>query len=292
MQTQIACHHLGEFREAARHAATVVSYDARLPHRDRCISIFDPVVGSLAESARNLWITGHLTQAPVESARAVSLGRDVGHPESLAFAWLFNAWIHGYRGDWPACIRSAEAGIATAQDAGAVQTLAWNRCVRGWATAHMGDVDAGCAVLAAAIRSSQSIMGEVAMPQIRAMMAEVLLLRGDVDGAEQWLGDALASGRSHDDRYFAAEVHRLAARCAAARTPGAADAFDYLEDALEIAREQGARTFELRAALLLVGLDAKKGTVAVRRVLKRFPEPAPWPEILAARQTLAASAAT
>ncbi len=291
MQTQIACHHLGEFREAAEHAATVATCEGRLPHRDRCISIFDPVVGSLAESARNLWITGHLAQAPVESARAVSLGRDVGHPESLAFAWLFDAWIHGYRGDWPACIRSADAGIATAQEAGAVQSLAWSRCVRGWATAHTGDVEAGHAELAAAIRSSQSIMGEVAMPQFRAMMAEVRLLRGDVEGAGHWLDDALASGRSHDDRYFAAEVHRLAARCAALQAPDTKRARAYVQNALDIAREQGARTFELRAALALFGLDAASGVVAVREALDHLPEPEPWPEVLAARAALACTVA-
>jgi predicted ATPase len=133
-------------------------------------------------------------------------------------------------------------------------------------------------------------MGEVAMPQFRAMMAEVLLLRGDVDAAERWLEDALAAGRAHDDRYFAAEVHRLAARCAVLRTRDTVRARDHLARALDIARGQGARTFELRAALLLASLDATKGTEAVREVLDHLPEPAPWPEILAARQALTASA--
>jgi DNA-binding winged helix-turn-helix (wHTH) protein/tetratricopeptide (TPR) repeat protein len=284
MQAQIACHHLGEFGAAAQHAAVVHTLAARLPYRERHTSIFDPEVASLAESARNLWITGHLASAPVESARAVALGRDVGHPESLSFAWLFDAWIHGYRHDWPACLQSAEAGITTAEDAGAVQPLAWNRCVRGWALAHTGAVEEGLSQLRAAIGASQAIMGEVAMPQFRAMMAEALLLRGDLLAADEWLEAALAAGQSHDDRYFAAEVYRLAALCAAARD--SASARQRLHEALDIARAQGARTFELRAALSLASLDRPSGTTAVERAMDGFPEPAEWPEVLAARELL------
>jgi len=63
MEAQTACHHLGEFREAAKHATAVLALAPRVPGAERCITILDPVVGSLAESARNLWITGHLTRA-------------------------------------------------------------------------------------------------------------------------------------------------------------------------------------------------------------------------------------
>src|SRR6185295_18286611 len=113
--------------------AGVLALAQRASHRERCISIFDPVVASLAESSRNLWITGYLTRASVDCDAAVALGRELLHPDSLAFAWLFRAWLHGHRRDWTACLAAANTGIAIASEAGSVQTLAWNRCVRGWA---------------------------------------------------------------------------------------------------------------------------------------------------------------
>jgi DNA-binding winged helix-turn-helix (wHTH) protein len=288
LQAQIACHHLGEFHDAAHHADAVRRIGGHLAHRERCISIFDPCVASLAESARNLWITGHLGTCLTESERAVTLGREIGHPESLAFAWLFHAWLHGYRGDWQRCIRSADAGIATASEAGAVQTLAWNQCVHGWASAHVGCVDAGRQELSEGITASQAIMGEVAMPQFRAMMGEVLLLGGDVTGAARWIDEALTSGRSHDDRYVSAEVHRLAARSAALRRESER-ALAFLHTSLAIAREQGARTFELRAALALHELCGAQGTRAIECALDALPEPEPWPEVVVARSILASA---
>jgi len=285
MEAQIACHHLGEFREAEQHTAAVLALAPRVPPTERCISILDPVVGSLAESARNLWITGYLTRALIACDEAVALGRKLGHPDSLAFASVFHGWIHGYRGNWQTTLASVESGIAIAQDAGSVQTLAWNRCVRGWALAHRGDIPAGVTELTAGIESSKAIMGQVALPQFSAMMAEVFLLRGDIALAEEWLTAAADVENANDDRYFSAEIHRLCAICLAAR--GRTDAArTELRKAIDVARSQEARFFELRAALALAGHSPEEGRAAVAVVLASFPEPDPWPEIEAARRML------
>jgi predicted ATPase len=283
MQAQIACHHLGEFGEAAERAAAVQNIAPRVSHAERCITIFDPVVGSLAESARNLWITGYLARALTECDRAVALARELRHPDSLAFAWVFRGWIHGYRSDWPVTLAAVEAGIAIAQQSGSVQTLAWNRCVRGWALAHVGELDAGVSELAAGIEASKAIMGQVALPQFSVMMAEVLLLRKDVAAAEDWLTRAIDVENANEDRYFSAEVHRLSAVCRAARgqTDGARSE---LRKALAVSRAQGARFFELRAAMALTEHDRNEGLPVLCSVLEHFPEPEPWPEIQAAQR--------
>jgi tetratricopeptide (TPR) repeat protein len=282
MQAQIACHHLGEFREAAECAAAVQTMAVRVPHAERCVIVFDPVVASLAESARNLWITGQLSRAYAECDRALALGLELRHPDSLAFAWLFHGWVHGYRGDWRSALASATSGIAIARESGSVQTLAWNRCVRGWALAHLGDMDEGVSELAAGIEASKAIMGQVALPQFSAMMAEVLLLRNDVAAAEEWLARAIAVEDANDDRYFSAEVHRLSAVCLA-RTGQIEAACAELHTALEVSRSQGARFFELRAAVALADYDSAEGREATCAALSSFPEPEPWPEIEAAQ---------
>jgi DNA-binding winged helix-turn-helix (wHTH) protein len=285
MNSQIAAHHLGDFSAAREYATKVMALAGRVPHPDRCIGALDPVVASLAESSRNSWMTGYLARATADSEKAVAIGEELRHPDSLAFARVFHAWVQGYRSDWTSCVASAEAGIKIASDSGSVQTLAWNRCVRGWALAHAGDVEAGRAELAAAIDASRAIMGQVALPQFSAMMAEVLLLRDDVAGAEAWLTGAKDFQRSHEDRNCTAEVHRLSAVCYAHRGRIAA-ARSELHDATVMARSQGAATFELRAALTLSALDIQEGRAAVRRALAAFPEPESWPEIAKAHEIL------
>jgi DNA-binding winged helix-turn-helix (wHTH) protein/tetratricopeptide (TPR) repeat protein len=285
MQAQIACHHLGEFHQAQEHAAAVMVLAGEVPFPDRCISVMEPVVGSLAESARNWWIMGYLVRALADCEAAVALGRELRHPDSLAFAWLFHAWINGYRGEWRTCLGSAQAGAGVARESGSVQTLAWNLCVQGWARAHVGDVEAGEKELAAAIDMSRTIWGQVALPQFIAMMAEVLFLRDDPAAAEEWLKQASEFEQTHDDRYFAAEVRRLSAMCCAKRGR-IADACKGLHEAIDVARSQSASTLELRAALNLAELEPREGREAVCTVLARVPEPEPWPEVEAARRIL------
>ena len=228
---------------------------------------------------------GDFASAVADSEAAVALGRELRHPDSLAFAWVFQAWIHGYRSHWAACLVSAAAGIAIANESGSVQTLAWNQCVHGWALAHAGDVEEGRSELSAAIDVSKRIMGHIALPQFNVMMAEVLLLRGDLAAAEAWLREAREFTRSHDDRYFDAEVRRLLATCRAQR--GELDeATAGLRDAIEVARAQSAATFELRAALSLAQLAPREGRKAVRSAVGRIQEPAGWPEVTAAQDVL------
>jgi hypothetical protein len=96
---------------------------------------------------------------------------------------------------------------------------------------------------------------------------------------------ATAFEESHDDRNFAAEVHRLSAVCHAERGR-LDDACSKLQDAMAVARAQGAATFELRAALKPAEHDSHEGRLALRAVLATFPESAPWPELEAARRVV------
>jgi DNA-binding winged helix-turn-helix (wHTH) protein len=284
MHAQIACHHLGEFDEAQAHSAAAVALVPRTSRAERRIMMFDPIAASLAESSRNLWITGHLARAQADADTAVTIGRELRHPDSLAFALVFHGWLNGQRRDWRTSLASTETGIATASESDSVQTLAWNRCVHGWATAHVGAVDKGLSELLAGIEASAAIMGQIALPQFYAMVAEVLLLDANVNGARQWIDRAVVLMNANADMYFAAEIRRLAAQCAT-QTNDRAGGLEHLSSAVEVARSQGAKLFELRAALDLAELKPAEGRVAILAALEGFPEPEPWPEILRAAGT-------
>jgi DNA-binding winged helix-turn-helix (wHTH) protein len=278
MQSQIACHHLGEFEEADRYMTAIVAAAPNVPVADRLISIYDPVVGSLGESSRNAWITGRFTRAEAHSAEALALAREFGHPDSIAFASIFVAWLRGYRREWDGARATTEAAIAVAVSAGSVQTLAWNRAIRGWAIAHQGDVETGITEMSQAIAASRRISGWVAMPQFSAMIVECLLLRNRVADARRWLDEAHAFMATHRDCYFSAEVHRLTGRCLiASGDPGAAAC--YMREAMTIARSQGAITFELRAAIDLAAQFPDEGRQALQRIIPAFPEPSSWPDL-------------
>ena len=282
MHAQIACHHLGEFDDAQMHSAATVSLIPRTSSAERRIMMFDPVAASLAESSRNRWITGYLARAQIDADAAVAIGRELRHPDSLAFALAFHGWLCGHRRDWTACLSSTAAGIATASESDSVQTLAWNRCVHGWGLAHAGETEKGKSELSAGIEASMAIMGQIALPQFYAMMVDVLLLNGDVQAASDYVARAITLMNANRDLYFAAELHRLAARCDSERGEGSR-AIRHMRTALDIARAQGAKLFELRAALDFADVEPGEGRTAVATALTDFPEPEPWPEVVRAR---------
>ena len=83
-------------------------------------------------------------------------------------------------------------------------------------------------------------MGQVALPQFYAMMAEVLLLERNAPAAKEWIERAITLMNANRDLYYAAELHRLAARCENDRNAAVA----HLTRALDIARSQQAKLFE------------------------------------------------
>jgi predicted ATPase len=102
------------------------------------------------------------------------------------------------------------------------------------------------------------IWGQVGMPQFLAMLAEVLILRGEHERALGELQRILAVNETSSDRYFDAELHRLAAEChLALGQPGAAE--DALQQAIDTACSQEGKTFELRATTALARLWSARG---------------------------------
>ncbi len=270
MWAMIDHHHLGNLLIAQEYADACIPMGTQANQPARLTSIFDPIVATLAESSRNLWMLGDSRESLARTRRALAVAREIRHPDSLSFALLFHGWMHGYRGEWEICLQSTAEAIAFGSEHGLVQTLAWNRCVHGWALAHTGRTSDGLAELQSAIEDSMRIMGHVAMGAFFAMLAEVLIIRGEHARALDEIQRILTANETTRDKYFNAELQRLAAEChLALGEPEAAEAA--LESAIEIARSQRALTFELRATTAWGRLWAERnGTGRARQRLQEI----------------------
>ncbi len=293
MWAMITTHHLGEFRVAQGHAEACIALGTPPNQAARLITIFDPVVGTLAESSRNLWILGDTEGCRDHVGRAIDLAREIRHPESLAFALLFQAWMHGYREEWEASLRSSAEALALCSQYDLVQTLAWNRCAHGWALAHMWNPREGLLELEGAIADTVRIWGQVGLPQFLAMLAEVLALVGEHRRALEDVQRILKANEKTEDRYFDAELRRLAASAhLALGDPDLAETT--LQQAVATARTQSAQTFELRATTSLARLWRGRGETGRARALllplcETLRGAAETPDLLRARQCLAES---
>ena len=105
-------------------------------------------------------------------------------------------------------------------------------------------------------------------PLFLALLAEALALAGKIEEGLAALDDALAKAAVSGERGWGAEIHRLRGELTGRLPyPDPAKAEDSFRTALAIAREQGTRGYELRAATSLARLWREQGRRAEARDL-------------------------
>jgi predicted ATPase len=122
------------------------------------------------------------------------------------------------------------------------------------------------AEIEAGLAAQQSLGARVSLTRNLWLLAEARATAGDLEGALASLGDALDHANRSGERWYDAELHR--SRGAVLRRMGRDDAAaDSLGTALEVARAQGARLWELRGAHDLARLWRDQGRLAEARDL-------------------------
>ena len=165
---------------------------------------------------------------------------------------------------------------------------------RGWIAARAGRRD-GVAELRAGYAICQAIGPGVARMDFLVASADVGLRLGDTRDGLRAIDEALPLVALHEERSMEAELHRMRGELllqAGADAPPTPEATACLEEALEIARQQGARGLELRAALGLSRCWRRTGREDdARRLLAdvcgRFTEGAETADLRAAQALLA-----
>ena len=133
---------------------------------------------------------------------------------------------------------------------------------------------------------------------LKMALAEVEAQAGDPNRAMAILDETLATCERTGHRAFEAELHRARGEMLLRRdstNPAAAE--EALRSAIAVAREQGTRSFELRAALSLAKLCQSTGRpvdayAILAPALEGFAPTPEMPEIAHARALLAALAET
>ena len=165
--------------------------------------------------------------------------------------------------------RQAEALRALAAEQGFEHWVACGTFFRGWAAAARGDGAEGIAQMERGLEAWWSTGANLLAPYFLTLIVETLLFLGQVEPARHRLAEARALVEKSDERWWEAELHRLEGEVllaaeedgpdsgAACRGPAEA----CFRRALEVARRQGARSLELRAALSLhrLGNQGRRG---------------------------------
>ena len=221
-------------------------------------------VSCLTRMAAPLWYLGYPEQALEKSREALALARKQPHTFSLAYALAFVAVFHSSRREWDITQRYAEEVITLSAEHGFPIWAALGNILRGAALAMQGQAKEGIILLREGLEAWRDTGAEVAQPRLLALFIEAYLQLGMTEEGGRVLDEAFALLNKSDERWWEAELYRVKGELLLARKTREsvvqeADVEQCFQTALDVARSQSAKAFELRAAMSLGRLWKKLG---------------------------------
>lgn len=245
----------GAFASAAEHAATIMLHEQ--DREQHAIALFgtDPNTATLNcwESYR-LWIQGHVDQAVDRAVEQEAHARRLRYPFNLCFMLTVGAAVYGFRRDVPALRKRIDEAMLLARE----QSMPFIHAViaplfDGPALIEAGRCEDAFTRNRAALARWHATGGRLIGPYLIGIGAEALLRLGRLDEGLQVIGEALAEADWMNERWAEADLWRIRGDLLVGKhdTEGAEGAYQH---GLRIAREQGARSWELRLAIGLARL--------------------------------------
>jgi tetratricopeptide (TPR) repeat protein len=287
-------HYRGQFAAARDHFAEALALSEAGTRELRDIAIAPDPPYAAAFLSVTLAYLGYIEQAISYGKSAVEGAKKLGL-SSPAFPLIVSLWARTLEvlRDIEQCAGYSRMLVAICEEQGFSSLLASGQCQLGWVVAKQGEIGKGMALLLEGIAAS-STMGSRLRPEAgRYLLADVLALSGQRDEALAVLDEVLEFSHATGACWMDAELHRKKGELFAACT----DSDDIQAErefcqAIEIARSQSAKLFELRAATSLARLWSVKGRYTAAQELLRptytwFSEGADTPDLLEARSLLA-----
>src|SRR5712691_5686884 len=183
------------------------------------------------------------------SHEGVTLAQQIAHPFSLSFALGCAAAYHTFYREWQRAQDRAEATIHLATEQGFPFWIAVGAIVRGWALAQQGQARDGIAQIHQGLIAYRTTGAEVLRPYWLALLAEAYGTLGEPETSLAVLTEALTLTDTTGERWYAPELYRLKGALLLQQSlDHQADAETCFVQAMTIAQNQSAKSWELRAA--------------------------------------------
>ena len=246
----------------------VAYYDPQQHHSLATLYGHDTGTGSRIFLALTLWTLGYPDQALTHSQEAVALARKLAHPFSLAYMLTMAAQFHHLRREVPEVQELAEGAIALSDEQGFPFWSAAASVDRGWALVERGQPEEGLPLVrhsVAPLRTFGVRIWEVYSHQRQA--AAYATVRRSEEGL-QAVAEGLDSVHETEEHFYEAELYRLKGKLLLQQSQAnRSEAEAAFHTALEVARHQSAKSWELRAATSLAHLWQQQGKAAEAREL-------------------------
>lgn len=246
----------------------------------------DPGVAALANLGPTLLILGELREADETMAEAVARADELSGPSGLftkAYVHAFAAWYFELACEPKRAKEHATRAVEISVEHGFATWLGAGGLHLAIAEANIGEAERAIPSIEWGITAWAEAGAELFRPYYLFWLADARRQVSDHDGALAAVEEALAVATGHDERFFEAELRRLHGELTGD--------LGRLWEAVEVARRQQAKTFELRAATSLHRLAVERRRAqetegVLRAVLEWFPGDVDAPDLRRARAAL------
>jgi class 3 adenylate cyclase/tetratricopeptide (TPR) repeat protein len=237
----------GNLRKALSYFEAALLHSGRT-HRPMSLTGFLYTVAIASNQAEVLCLLGRIDEALKSAEEALRQARESKHLFSLGLALIMAASIHRYRRDPEAVLPLAKEAIALSEDTGFTEWHRFGQFWHGWSIVHLGQPIQGIVKM----ETANTVLDR----QFTAvMLAQSYAKVGRVEEALALLNEALVKITDTGTKFQEPEILRLKGEVLLMHDSGATEQAEaYFRSALEEARAQEAKWWELRASVSLARL--------------------------------------
>jgi class 3 adenylate cyclase/predicted ATPase len=244
-------------------------------HYDQGVKVYDPAVhrplatgfglqdagvSILCHRSMALWLLGYPDAALAGAKQALQESRDIGQATTLMFALFFTSVIQMLCGNYVTATSEHDELIALADEKASLTWKALCTPMQGCLFALTGKASDAVQRITCGIAALRSTGTTLWMPFHSSYVARAYAELGQFDDAWRCIGDAEIGVKTAKERWSEAELYRVAGEIALMLpTPNTGKATVYFDLALSVARQQKARSWELRAAMSMARLWREQG---------------------------------
>ena len=251
-----------DFQTVRRHLEQGIAVYRPEAHHARAVADYggDPHIGCLAYLGRALWCLGYPEQALARNQQAVVEAETWGAALEIAMARGMLTSVHQLRREVAATVEAGNREIAHAAEWGINYWQAHGAVLRAWAEFETGtgsDPDERLANVRRSLDLYRATGTRLGLTWFLCLLAETCRVIDRPREGLAALDEALAHAGETGERFYEPEIHRLKGELLLlddGAGGATSDAHACFLRALEIARSQDAKAWELRAATSLAKL--------------------------------------
>ena len=203
---------------------------------------------------------GYPETALADADHALEDAREGGHAGTLMYAQFHTSLTNILCAKYTAANAQSNEVVRLADEKGAAIWKALGTMEKGCALALSGKASEAIQMIASGSTTYRSTGSRVYLPFFLSHLSRAHAELGQFDDAWRCIGEVMTAIETTNERWVEAEVHRTCGEIVLlSPDPDAAKAQVYFERALAVAREQQAKSWELRAAMSMARLWRHQG---------------------------------